>query len=359
MRCDKGPAATPTSTPVFGAAAPNRIAYPAQPREHRATNVGMLMRPSLLNPLFAAGYDAPRRRLSAREALPSAVRPRGGGACRRSPVSPAHRRDRPPGAAETARRGARHRRHRRGHRRSTPAAAAAPAARALSDLYQRRDRRSHSDLFQCAQGLPAEAVAGRASGDTYRARSPSTTTCGRWCTPTASSRRSIWRSCRWSSRYMPLTEGLSLNQVRKAADAALARVPDLARMAGAELGCARALSGLRRGAACSAPAGGTRRSAAGRIGLVAAGLRRVPGGTAGARAGARPSAAPRRPRYRWHRAHPEKADRDAALLAHATRRRAPSARLSPIWPSPSACCGCSRATWDRARPWWPCLPPRP
>ena len=69
-----------------------------------------------------------------------------------------------------------------------------------------------------------------------------------------------------------LTEGLSLNQISKAVDAALARVPDPARMAGAELGCARTLSGLRRCAACRAPAGGTRRSAAGRIGLVAAGL---------------------------------------------------------------------------------------
>ena len=35
------------------ATALNRIAYPVLPREHWGTKVGMLMRPSLLNPFFA------------------------------------------------------------------------------------------------------------------------------------------------------------------------------------------------------------------------------------------------------------------------------------------------------------------
>ena len=84
-----------------------------------------------------------------------------GRARHRPPVPSAHRRDRPPGAAETARRRARHRRHGRGHRRPAPAAAAAPAARALSGLCQRRDRRPHPDVLQRAQGLPRKAAAGR------------------------------------------------------------------------------------------------------------------------------------------------------------------------------------------------------
>ena len=161
---------------------------------------GCSMRPSLLNPLFAADHDAARRRLRAREALPSAVRPRGGGARRRSPVSSADRRDRPPRAAEAARRRARHRRHRRGHRRPAPAAAAAPAARALSDLCQRRDRRPHPDLSSTRARTICRSCCRSASGATCRARSRSTTTCCRWCIPTASSPRRIWRSCRWSSR---------------------------------------------------------------------------------------------------------------------------------------------------------------
>ena len=70
----------------------------------------------------------------------------------------------------------------------------------------------------------------------------------------------------------PLTEGLSLNQVRKAIDAALAEAAGPAGMAGPELGGARALSELCRRAAGVASAGGARRRAAGQPRLDAARL---------------------------------------------------------------------------------------
>ena len=70
----------------------------------------------------------------------------------------------------------------------------------------------------------------------------------------------------------PLTEGLGLNQVRRAADAARGAASRAARMAGAELARARAVPRLRRGAARPAPPGRADRRAAGRIGLVAARL---------------------------------------------------------------------------------------
>ncbi len=52
----------------------------------------------------------------------------------------------------------------------------------------------------------------------------------------------------------PLTEGLSLNQLRRAADGALDRAARSAGMAGPELAGARAVSTVRRGAAHRAPA---------------------------------------------------------------------------------------------------------
>ena len=70
----------------------------------------------------------------------------------------------------------------------------------------------------------------------------------------------------------PLTEGLSLNQVSKAVDAALARVPDLPEWQDPSWVARERFPPFADGAAHRAPAGGTRRSAAGRTGLVAAGL---------------------------------------------------------------------------------------
>ena len=91
------------------------------------------MRPSLLDPLFAALTTLPGvgpkleklyRRLFGREDTPARVD--------RSAVPPADRHHRPARAAEAPRRGAGLGRDRRGHRRQPPAAAAEPAAPALS-----------------------------------------------------------------------------------------------------------------------------------------------------------------------------------------------------------------------------------
>ncbi len=122
-------------------------------------------------------------------------------------------------------------------------------------------------------------------------------------------------------------------------------------MAGRELGRARALSALRRRAAPRASPGRARGCLAGRRGMDAARLRRTAGGPARARAGARASAPPGRPGDGGRRAPAQEADRGAALFAHAFADARASPTSSPIWPSPSACCGCCRATSDRARPW--------
>ena len=88
------------------------------------------MRPSLLDPLFAALTTLARRRAEAGEALSPAVRPRGrAGARHRSAVPSADRHHRPPRAAEAARRRAGLGRHRRGDGRPPSPAAAEPSAR--------------------------------------------------------------------------------------------------------------------------------------------------------------------------------------------------------------------------------------
>ena len=167
------------------------------------------------------------------------------------------------------------------------------------------------------------------------ARPRSTTACCRWCIPTAWSTRPDLAKLPLVEPVYPLTEGLSLNQVRKAVDAALAAPAGPAGMAGPELGRARALSALRRGAAqrctgrpsrptCCRRARAWTRLAydellAGQLALalVRAHLRR-PAGRVDAR----------------HRAPAQEADRGAALLAHAVadargrrhRRRSRQAR---------------------------------
>ncbi len=70
----------------------------------------------------------------------------------------------------------------------------------------------------------------------------------------------------------PLTEGLGLNQVRRAAESAVARIPVLPEWQDPSWLRARAVSRLRRGAAHPAPAGRADRRHAGGLGLVAAGL---------------------------------------------------------------------------------------
>ena len=70
----------------------------------------------------------------------------------------------------------------------------------------------------------------------------------------------------------PLTEGLGANQVRKAIDAALGKLPDLTEWQDASLAQAQQIPGLRRRAQDPAPAGRPRRPAAGKPGMVAARL---------------------------------------------------------------------------------------
>ena len=67
----------------------------------------------------------------------------------------------------------------------------------------------------------------RASCATCRARPPTTTACCRWCIPTAWCRRPTSSKLPLVEPVYPLTEGLGLNVVRKAAEAALAKVPAL------------------------------------------------------------------------------------------------------------------------------------
>ena len=158
----------------------------------------------------------------------------------------------------------------------------------------------------------------------------------------------------------PLTEGLVSTGAQGRSTQALDRVPGRCPNGRSRAGCARTLSGLRRGAARMRTA---RRSpptcSPDSAGLVAAGLRRIAGRPAGAGAGARASAraAPAAPPPATGTSA-SKTHRRPALFAHRPRRRAPSPRSSPIWPSPSACCGCCRATSAPARPWWRCSPPR-
>ena len=70
----------------------------------------------------------------------------------------------------------------------------------------------------------------------------------------------------------PLTEGLTLNPVRKAAEAALTKIPKLPEWQDAGLAAARGLPVVRRRAANPASPGRARRHPAGGQGLVAARL---------------------------------------------------------------------------------------
>ena len=184
------------------------------------------MRPSLLDPLFAAittlSGVGPRiaklyRKLLDREH--DAAR-------RRSPVSSADRHDRPPGATEAPRRALRHRRDRRGHGRAPPTAATQPAAGALPGLHQRRHRRPRPTFFNAREDylrrlLPVGArvyVSGTISlyeqmlQMVHPDRVVAEAELGKLPLVEA-----VYR----------LTQGSSLNQVGKAADAALARLPEL------------------------------------------------------------------------------------------------------------------------------------
>ena len=157
----------------------------------------------------------------------------------------------------------------------------------------------------------------------------------------------------------PLTEGLALGSLRRAMAQALQKLPALPEWISPEV--------IRR---CKFPA--DRRSAepracAGRADgyparwsvLVAARLRRTAGRSTGAGAGARAVApARRRPPCR-RRPSAQQDHRRAALCADGLAARRPPPRSPRICASRSACCGCCRATSDRARPWWRCWRPPP
>ena len=128
-------------------------------------------------------------------------------------------------------------------------AAAAPLARALSDLRQRRHRRRSRSPISTRAGTIWRSSCRSARRATSPARPSSTTACCRWCIPTAWSTRPSFAKLPLVEPVYPLTEGLALNQVRKAIDGALAKLAGSAGMAGRGLARARALSRLRRRAA--------------------------------------------------------------------------------------------------------------
>ena len=225
-----------------------------------AIAVDRRMRPRLLNPLFAAITNLPGvgpkleklyRRLLGRD---------DGAARHRSAVPPADRHDRPPRAAEAARRGARHGRHRRGRpstatgrrRRNRPRAPyqiyASDETGDLTLTYfnARKDylekllpvgeRRYVSGTVALYDGMLQMVHPDRVVAEADLAKLPLV------------------------EPVYPLTEGLSLNQVRKAVDAALASVCRTCRNGRSRAWLARErLPGFRRRAARAAPAGRARR----------------------------------------------------------------------------------------------------
>ena len=217
-----------------------------------------------------------------------------------------------------------------------------------------------ADLFPRQQRLSGKAACRSASCATSPAPPRSMTACCRWCIPTASSSEADLAKLPLVEPVYPLTEGLGLNQVRKAAEAALTQAARPAGMAGRGVARARRLSGLRRRAAHAAPPGRADR-------------RRCRKARPG-RGSPMTNCSPASSRWRWcarisagspaaarsgdgHAAR--QGDRGPALFADAVagpRRRRHHHRSRP---SRSACCGCCKATSAPARPWWRCSPPRP
>ena len=212
------------------------------------------MRPPVLNPLFAAITSCRASARSWRSSIRAAARPRRRAAPRRSAVPPADRRDRPAGAAEAARRRARHRRHRRGDGRPAPAPpphrSRAPyqiyasddtgdliltfSTRArdyLEKLLPVGERRYVSGTVALYDGMLQMVHPDRVVDEAELAKLP------------------------LIEPVYPLTEGLSLNQVRKAIDGALAQRAGACRNGRTPTGSrARSFPPFARGAAQRAPA---------------------------------------------------------------------------------------------------------
>ena len=109
--------------------------------------------------------------------------------------------------------------------------------------------------FNAPRGLSGEALSGRRACATSPAPSSSTTACCRWCIPTAWSTRPTSPGLPLVEPVYPLTEGLALRQLRKAIDAALAKLPELPEWQDAAWLARKRFPAFRRSAAAAAPAG--------------------------------------------------------------------------------------------------------
>ena len=185
------------------------------------------MRPSLLDPLFAALTRLPGVGPKLEKLYRTAVRPRGhAGARDRSAVPPADRHDRPAGAAETARRGAGLGCNRRGHGREPPAPPPQPAAPpyrietcdetgTLTLTYFHAKRDYLEKLFPAGELRYVSGTAELYDGMLQMVH------------PDRVVSEAELDKLPMVEPVYPLTEGLALNPVRKAAEAALTQIPEL------------------------------------------------------------------------------------------------------------------------------------
>ena len=215
-----------------------------------------LMRPLVLNPLFASLTTLPGVGPKLEKLYAPAARPRGRRAssiccsiCRPAPSTAARGRSCatscPARVVTVAVTVDRHR-----------AAAAAPLARALSDLCQRRHRRPHAHLFQRRARTTSKSSCRSASCATSPAPPRSTTACCRWCIPTAWWTRQTSPSCRWSSRSIRSPKGSGAQQGAQGDRRARSRkLPDLPEWQDAAWLRARAFPAFADALQHSAPAG--------------------------------------------------------------------------------------------------------
>ena len=203
------------------------------------------MRPSLLDPFFAAITTLPGvgpkveklfRTLLGRDDIPRAV-----DLLFHLPTGTVDRRARPklrdvvPGLGRDG----------RSDGRPPSPLAAEPSARAVPDLCQRRDRRPRHHLFPCPRGLSA-----RSSFRSGEKRYVSGTTALydgmlQMVHPDRVVDEKGLAALPMVEPVYPLTEGLGLNQVRKATDARLRQNSGAAGMAGRGLAVAQSLSFIR------------------------------------------------------------------------------------------------------------------
>ncbi len=221
-------------------------------------------------PPVRLAHQPARRRPEAGKALCPPARPRSA-ARGRSAVSSARGRRRPPRAAEAARRAGRPGGHRGGDGRRSPARSAASRARALSHLRPRRHRRHHADLFQRAQGLPGETLAGGRDALRLRHRRILRRHAADGASRPGGGRERLRRAAA-DRAGLSAHGGAGARQCAARDGGRVGAAARSAGMAGRGLGRARALSRLRRRATPSAPAGRAARHRAGEPGVDAARL---------------------------------------------------------------------------------------